>query len=67
MLITRVELSPPTITMANGFCESDPMPFEVAAGSKPSVATSIVIMIGRSRKIAPSTAASSIPKPRALN
>ena len=27
--------SPPTITMANGRCESDPMPWDIAAGSRP--------------------------------
>ena len=48
------------MTIAKGRCESEPMPCESAAGSRPSVATSIVIMIGRSRSTAPSTAASSI-------
>ena len=35
--------------MANGFCVSEPMPVESAAGSKPRQATSAVIMMGRSR------------------
>ena len=46
--------NPPTITMANGRCESEPMPRESAAGNKPRMATSMVIMIGRKRRIAPS-------------
>ena len=33
--------------MANGRCESDPMSCDMAAGSRPSVATSMVIMMGR--------------------
>ena len=37
------------MTMANGRCESEPMACESAAGSRPSVATSMVIMIGRKR------------------
>ena len=44
------------MTMAKGRCESEPMPCEVAAGSRPSVATSMVIMMGRRRSTAPSTA-----------
>jgi phosphohistidine swiveling domain-containing protein len=51
-------IRPPTITMANGRCESEPMPCEVAAGSRPSVATSMVIMMGRKPRTAPSMAAS---------
>ena len=35
MLITSAAISPPTITIANGRCESEPMPCDVAAGSKP--------------------------------
>ena len=35
MLITSTAISPPTITIANGRCESDPMPCDVAAGTKP--------------------------------
>ena len=46
---SRRESSPPTITIANGFCESLPIPVEVAAGSRPMHATSAVIMMGRSR------------------
>ena len=44
--------------MANGRWESEPIPCDVAAGSRPSIATSIVIMMGRSLSTAPSTAAS---------
>ena len=32
MLKTRLATRPPTITMANGFWESDPMPWDMAAG-----------------------------------
>ena len=45
--------------MAKGRCESEPMPRETAAGNKPRVATKEVINIGRSRRTAPSIAASS--------
>src|SRR5579859_3471578 len=60
MPITRLASNPPTITMAKGRCESDPMACENAAGIRPSVATSMVIMMGRKRNTAPSTAASTI-------
>ena len=63
--MTRSDMRPPTITMAKGRCESDPMPCDMAAGSSPSVATSMVIMMGRKRSTAPSTADSSIEWPRA--
>src|SRR5579863_6658469 len=59
MLSSNPEIRPPTITIANGRCESEPMACDNAAGTRPSVATSIVIMIGRKRRTAPSTAASS--------
>jgi hypothetical protein len=65
MLMTRSAIRPPTITIANGRCESEPMSCDSAAGSNPSVATSIVIMMGRSLKTAPSTAESAIVWPRA--
>src|ERR1035437_4767851 len=41
---SRREARPATITIANGFCESLPMPVDMAAGSKPKQATSAVIM-----------------------
>ena len=41
------------------------MPCERAAGSRPSVATSMVIMMGRSRSTAPSIAESAIDRGRA--
>ena len=50
------EMIPPTMTIANGRCVSDPMPCDSAAGSKPRPAISAVIKIGRSRATAPSTA-----------
>jgi hypothetical protein len=31
-------IKPPITTMASGFCVSDPMPVEIAAGSKPTAA-----------------------------
>src|ERR1035437_967424 len=37
---SRREARPATITIANGFCESLPMPVDMAAGSKPKQATS---------------------------
>ncbi len=35
MLMTRSVIKPPTMTMAKGRCESDPMPCDIAAGSSP--------------------------------
>src|SRR5437588_532503 len=69
MLISRAARRPPTITMAKGRCESEPMPRETAAGNKPRVATKEVINIGRSRRTAPSIAAFPIDviSPRQLN
>src|ERR1700682_168354 len=58
MLSSNAASRPPTITIANGRWESDPMPRDSAAGSRPSVATSMVIMMGRNLRTAPSTAAS---------
>jgi hypothetical protein len=43
--------------MANGRCESEPMPRDNAAGSSPRRATSMVIMIGRKGCTEPSMAA----------
>ena len=57
-LISSRENSPPTMTSANGRCESEPTPVENAAGSRPSAATSAVIIIGRSRSSAASCVAS---------
>ena len=67
MLINRLAMSPPTITMAKGRWESEPMAWDMAAGNKPSVATNMVIMIGRSRSVAPSMAAVLTGIPRARN
>ena len=58
--MARLASRPPTITMAKGLCESEPMACESAAGNNPRVATSKVIMIGRRRNTAPSTAASTM-------
>src|ERR1035441_8110632 len=62
--MTSAPIRPPTMTMAKGRCESEPMPCDKAAGSRPRVATSMVIMMGRSRRTAPSMAASSMVCPR---
>ena len=51
------------MTSAKGRCESEPTPVESAAGRRPSAATSAVIMIGRSRRIAASRVASAMPMP----
>ena len=67
MLMSRSAINPPTMTMAKGRCESEPMAWDMAAGSRPSVATSMVIMIGLSRRVAPSMAASVIEYPLARN
>jgi hypothetical protein len=58
MLISSRVNRPLTMTRANGRCVSVPTPVASAAGSNPSAATSAVIMIGRSRRIAPSRIAS---------
>src|ERR1022692_4776691 len=65
MLSSRSEIRPPTMTIAKGLCESAPMACDGAAGRSPRVAASIVIMMGRSLRTAPSTAASTIEWPRA--
>ena len=51
------ETSPATTTIANGFCESDPIPVDSAAGSKPRHATSAVIITGRNLTSDPSNVA----------
>ena len=38
---------PPTTTSANGFCTCDPIPVEMAAGSRPTQAATQVIATGR--------------------
>jgi uncharacterized repeat protein (TIGR03803 family) len=48
MLISSAAIRPPTITMANGRCESEPMPCE-GRRQQPSVATSMVIMMGEAQ------------------
>ena len=54
---------PPMTTIASGFCVCAPMPFESAAGERPSVATSVVMSTGRNRFSAASRAASSMDVP----
>jgi len=46
---SRRESKPATMTMANGFCVSEPTPVDNAAGRRPRQATSAVIMMGRRR------------------
>jgi hypothetical protein len=53
-------MSAATMTIANGFCESEPTPVESAAGRRPRQATSAVI-IGRKRISDPSSVALRIP------
>src|SRR5260370_10167524 len=53
MLITKSEVNPPTITIAKGRCESEPMPCESAAGSNPRVATSIAAHRGNHPDLRP--------------
>jgi len=50
---------PPITTTANGFCVSEPMPVDKAAGNKPMAAISAVITTGRTRDITPCNTASS--------
>ena len=53
------------MTMAKGRWESDPIECDKAAGNRPNVATSRVIMMGLSLITAPSTAASAGESPLA--
>ena len=41
-------------TIANGFCVSEPMPVEIAAGKSPNIAIIAVITTGRTRDATPS-------------
>ena len=52
------ETSPPMMTTASGRCTSEPMPWESAMGSSPSIASIEVISTVRSRVCAPSKTAS---------
>ena len=54
---------PPMTTIASGFCVCAPMPFDSAAGKRPSMATSVVMRHGRNRFSAASRAACSIEWP----
>ncbi len=63
----NLDTNPATITIANGFCESDPTPVDTAAGSNPKHATSAVIMIGRNRTNDPSYVALRISCPSNRN
>ncbi|HWB25330.1 MAG TPA: hypothetical protein VG738_07610 [Chitinophagaceae bacterium] len=39
-------IKPPIATVAKGFCDSEPMPVEIAAGSKPIATINAVITTG---------------------
>jgi len=51
-------IKPPITTIANGFDASDPIPADIAAGSKPMAAIMAVISIGRSLSSTPARKAS---------
>src|SRR5471030_142936 len=51
-------ISPPITTMASGFDASDPIPFDIAAGSRPMAAIRAVMTTGRRRSATPSLIAS---------
>ena len=63
----RRETRPATITMEKGFCVSEPMPVERAAGSRPRQATRAVIIMGRRRIRAASRVAVRISRPSCRN
>ena len=46
-------INPPMMTMAKGFCDSEPMPVEMAAGNKPMDAIRAVMTTGRVRAMTP--------------
>jgi proline racemase len=46
-------INPPITTVANGFCVSEPMPCESAAGSNPIAAIVAVMTTGRIRDMTP--------------
>src|SRR5262249_34094655 len=57
--------APPMTTMASGFWVWAPMPFEIAAGKRPTIATSVVMSTGRKRFSAAIAAPSSSDFPSA--
>lgn len=65
--MSRRDNMPKTMTKANGRYESVPTPLASAAGNKPSAATRAVIMVGRSRQIAPVRIASASGVPLRRN
>lgn len=46
-------IKPPIITIAKGFCDSEPIPVDIAAGNKPIAAIDAVITTGRMRVSTP--------------
>jgi hypothetical protein len=62
-LIKRRVKSPLTITSAKGRWESVPTPEAIAAGKSPSATTNAVIIMGRSRRMAPSRMDWAMPPP----
>ena len=57
------ETMPPMTTVASGRCTSAPMPVLIAIGRKPRLATSAVMITGRSRRMAAVRTASSTGTP----
>ncbi len=47
------EISPPMITIASGFCDSEPIPVDSAAGRSPIEAINAVITTGLVRDFTP--------------
>ena len=45
MLITRSAISPPTITIANGRCESEPIAWDKAAGNNPELVREQIVQM----------------------
>ena len=56
-------INPPIITIARGFCDSEPIPVESAAGKSPIDAISAVMITGRVLDFTPLKIASSIFNP----
>ncbi|MNI31889.1 hypothetical protein D3C73_857840 [compost metagenome] len=47
------DISPPIMTIASGFCDSEPIPVESAAGNNPIEAINAVMTTGRVRDLTP--------------
>jgi hypothetical protein len=53
-------INPPITTIASGFCVSDPIPLDIAAGNNPIAAISAVITTGLILEATPASIAKSI-------